>query len=165
MAGRLTKTEPVPMTVGPTGHALKLAYAPSSGALLQAQEGRVTTIIGSYNNDMRAVLNELGADAGPRLGGFNVLNIPDEFYSSPTQFWNDYNQPWLSQAIARGDYFLLATPPAFDVFDVRTGFSVLARPNPATGKMELSGFGREYLMMRRAGYSCNHGVMEDKDHV
>ena len=43
--------------------------------------------------------------------------------------------------------------------DVKTGFSILARPNPVTGKIELSGFGREYLEMRRVGYNYQNGVM------
>ena len=112
---------------------------------------------------MRAVIGELGnvksADFGPRLGGFNVLNVPDNLYVTPKQFWAEYNKPWLSNAIERGDNFLMATRPAFEVADVKTGFSVLARPNPVTGKMELSGFGREYLEMRRTGYTYQNGVM------
>ena len=112
---------------------------------------------------MRSVVGELGnvksTDFGPRVGGFNVLNVPDELNVSPKQFWTEYNQPWLSNAIDRGDNFLMATRPAFDVTDARTGFSVLTRPNPVTGQMELSGFGREYLMMRRAGYVYQDGAM------
>ncbi len=145
-----------------TGGAV-LTYKPTSGVLLQAQEGRTTTILGSYNNDTRAIVSELGnvksTDLGPRVGGFNVLNTPDNLYVSPQQFWTEYNQPWLSNAINRGDNILMATRPAFDVADVKTGFSVLARPNPVTGKMELSGFGREYLTTRRAGYRYENGVM------
>ena len=144
-------------------NAATLTYKPTSGVLLQAQEGSTTTILGSYNNDMRSVVGELGnvksTDFGPRVGGFNVLNVPDELNVSPKQFWTEYNQPWLSNAIDRGDNFLMATRPAFDVTDARTGFSVLTRPNPVTGQMELSGFGREYLMMRRAGYVYQDGAM------
>jgi hypothetical protein len=88
-----------------------------------------------------------------------VLNVPDNLYVSPKQFWVEYNMPWLSEAIARDDIFAMATRPAFDVLDVKSGFSVLARPNPVTGKMELSGFGREYLLMRRAGYTYTKGGM------
>ena len=131
--------------------------------LLQAQEGRTTTILGSYNNDMRSVLGELGniksTDFGPKVGGFNVLNVPDNLYISPKQFWSEYNQNFLRSAVSRNDNILMATRPAFDVADVKTGFSVLARPNPTTGMMELSGFGREYLMLRRTGYSYENGVM------
>jgi len=140
-----------------------LSYKPSSGVVLQAQEGKTTTILGSFQNDMREVVSEVGnvknTDFGPKPGGFNVLNVPDELYRNPKQFWTEYNQPWLSDAINRGDNFLMATRPGFDVADVKSGFSVLARPNPVIGKMELSGLGREYLTMKRAGYSYESGVM------
>jgi len=140
-----------------------LAYRPTSGVQLQAEEGKTTTILGSYNNDMKSVVDELGniksTDFGPREGSFNVLNVPDNIYVFPSQFWGDYNMPWLSNAIDRGDNFLMATKPAFDVIDLKSGFSILARPNPITGQMELSGFGREYLMMRRAGYNYREGAM------
>jgi hypothetical protein len=57
---------------------------------------------------------------------------------------------------------LLATTPGFDVPDAKSGISVLMRPNAITGKMELSGFGREYLMMRQNGYVYQNGVMVRK---
>lgn len=143
--------------------AAPLAYKPTSGVALKAQQGKTTTILGSYNNDMGSVVREMGnvknVDFGPKQGAFNVLNVPDNLYVSPKQFWQEYNQPWLSKAIARGDKFLMATRPAFDVTDVKTGAGVLARPNPVTGKMELSGFGREYLELRRAGYTFKDGMM------
>lgn len=53
----------------------------------------------------------------------------------------------------------MATRPAFDVADVRSGFSVFMRPNPITGKMEISGFGREYLTMKKNGYRYINGEM------
>jgi hypothetical protein len=43
---------------------------------------------------MKAIVNELGnvksTDFGPRTGGFNVLNVPDELYVTPKQFWGEY---------------------------------------------------------------------------
>ena len=36
-------------------------------------------------------------------GGFNLLNTPDELYVSPSQFWNEYNKPWLDNAIEKND--------------------------------------------------------------
>jgi hypothetical protein len=144
---------------------LGLTYRPTSGVVLQSQEGVTTTILGSYNNDMRYVIGELGnvksTEFGPRVGGFNVLNVPDNLYS-PKTFWGDYNRPWLNNAIDRRDNFLLATTPGFDVPDAKSGISVLMRPNAITGKMELSGFGREYLMMRQNGYVYQNGVMVRK---
>jgi hypothetical protein len=53
----------------------------------------------------------------------------------------------------------MATKPGFDVPDVRSGISVLMRSNALTGKMELSGFGREYLTMRQNGYVYQNGKM------
>ncbi len=58
-----------------------LKYQPSSGAVLQATPGRTTTILGSYSRDTQSILGELGnvksTDLGPRVGDFNVLNVPD----------------------------------------------------------------------------------------
>jgi len=53
----------------------------------------------------------------------------------------------------------MATCPAVDVVDVKTGFNMLARPNSLTGQMELSGVWRECLMMRRVGYAYKKGFM------
>ncbi|TWB22666.1 hypothetical protein FBZ89_103292 [Nitrospirillum amazonense] len=159
-----TESLPPPPKALPKSPEVKtLAYRPTSGVLLQTKPGQTTTILGSYTNDMKSVVGELGnvksTDLGPRINDFNVLNVPDELYKSPQQFWSEYNEPWLNNAINRGDNFLMATKPAFDVTDIRTGASVLARPNPVTGQMELSGFGREYLTMRRAGYVYQDGMM------
>lgn len=100
---------------------------------------------------MKGIVGELGnkksTDFGPRTGDFNVLNVPDELYKSPKQFWNEYNEPWLKNAIDRGDPILMATTPEFGAN------SLLFRTNDATGKMELSGFGKEYLFLRQNGYS------------
>ena len=59
------------------------------------------------------------------------------------QFWNEYNKPWLDAAINRGDDMVPATNPEFNV---------LARANKS-GKYELSGYGKEYLHLRKNGYS------------
>ncbi|WP_274509748.1 hemagglutinin repeat-containing protein [Xanthomonas campestris] len=126
-----------------------LNFQPSSGILLEATLGKTTTILGSYGQDMKYVVNELGnvksVDFGPRVDGFNVLNVPDELYISPKQFWNEYNQPWLGNAVNRNDSILMATEPNFGPA------SKLFRLNDATGKLELSGFGKEYLYLRQEG--------------
>lgn len=54
------------------------------------------------------------------------------------------NKPWLVAAVQRGDNMIFATTPKMDV---------LTRINPATGKLELSGFGKEYLFLRQNGMS------------
>ncbi len=129
---------------------VRLEFQPSSGVLLEATPGRTTTILGNYRQDMRGIIDELGnvksLDFGARPGGFNVLNVSDDLSVSPKQFWTEYNQPWLENALARNDVFLMATQPQFG------SNSFLFRANETTRKLELSGFGREYLQMRRSGY-------------
>ncbi|MHB1059898.1 MAG: LysM peptidoglycan-binding domain-containing protein, partial [Rhodanobacter sp.] len=129
--------------------APRLTFQPSSGVVLEAIPGKTTTILGNYSQDMKAIVNELGnvksTDFGPRTGGFNVLNVPDDLYITPKQFWTEYNQPWLSNTVTRGDPILMATQPQFGPA------SGLFRLNDATGKLELSGFGKEYLYLRQSG--------------
>jgi hypothetical protein len=139
-----------------------LNHQASSGVLLQAESGKTTTILGSYNKDMASIVDELGnvksMDFGSKSGGFNVLNAPDELFTTlgPKGFWDEVNVPFLNTATSRGDNILMATKPAFDVVDNR-GMGVLIRPNTTTGKMELTGFGKEYLTLRRQGYIYQNG--------
>ena len=123
-------------------------YKPTSGVDLVTTPGRTTTVLGSYGSDMKSIVGELGdvksLDFGPRQNGFNVLNVPNKFYQNPNQFWDEFNKPWLDNAIARNDNILMATKPEF-----RAGS--LFRTN-SSGKFELSGFGKEYLYLRRNGY-------------
>ena len=125
----------------------KLNYVSSNGSTFKATSGKTTTILGTYSSDTGAILEELGnvksLDFGPRNGGFNLLNTPDELYISPNQFWNEYNKPWLDNVIARDDIIQIATEPTW---------SNLTRVNKTTGKLELSGFGREYTYLKKHGY-------------
>jgi RHS repeat-associated protein len=126
----------------------QLSHNATSGAVLKATPGKTTTILGTYLKDTQYIVNELGniktLNFGPRENYFNVLNVPDELYINPTQFWNEYNQPWLDNAIARDDIIILATKP-------ETKIGSLFRKN-ASGNLELSGFGKEYLHLRKNGY-------------
>jgi hypothetical protein len=137
------------------------------GTLLQATEGKTTTILGSYTMDMKAIVGELGdvksMDFGAKTGGFNVLNAPDDVYRAlgPQGFWDNVNVPFLGSAVARGDNVLMATRPAFEV-TAPTGGSVLTTVNPTTGKVSLSGFGREYFMLKQEGYIYQNGAMRPK---
>ena len=126
---------------------IKLDYITSSGLELEATQGKTTTILGTYSSDTKAILDELGniksLDFGPKDGGFNLLNTPDELYVSPDQFWNEYNKPWLDNVISRDDIIKIATEPTWDN---------LTRVNVITGKTELTGFGREYTYLMQHGY-------------
>lgn len=133
---------------GESGNNTKLNYVTSNGLVLETTPNKTTTVLGTYKSDTGSILDELGnvksLDFGPRDGGFNLLNTPDELYVSPNQFWNEYNKPWLDNAIARDDIFKIATEPTWDN---------LTRINMFTGKTELTGFGREYTYLKKHGYS------------
>ena len=102
-------------------------------------------------------MNELGntklMDFGPRDGGFNLLNTPDEIYNQlgPDGFWNQCNKPWLDNAIARNDIIVLATEPTENT---------LYRINKVTGMKELSGFGREYQYIIDHGYVFDNALKQ-----
>jgi len=135
-----------------------LEYKPSSGIKLKTAQGETTTILGSYNKDMQHIIGEIGnvksTDFGPRIGDFNVLNVPDELYVNSKQFWNEYNQPWLQNAIKRNDDILMATKPEFG------SGNLLFRQSYETGKYELSGFGKEYYYLRNNGYIFDFNTMQ-----
>ena len=130
-----------------SGSNAKLDYVTSNGLVLETTPNKTTTVLGTYKSDTGAILDELGnvksLDFGPRDGGFNLLNTPDELYVSSNQFWNEYNKPWLDNAITRNDIFKIATEPTWDN---------LTRVNIFTGKTELTGFGREYTYLKQHGY-------------
>ena len=125
----------------------EIKYQSSSGAIFKANPNKTTTILGSFDKDMKNVVNEMGnvksTYFGAKKGGFNVLNVPDDMYKSADQFWNEINKPWLDEAIKRGDDIVLATKPEG---------KYLYRFNTKTHKSEISGFGREYNYLRKNGY-------------
>ena len=127
---------------------------PSWSGFLEATPGRTTTVIGRFDPDMSAVLNQLrpgqSLDFGPKQGGFNVLNVPEELYAVQRGgFYELYNRPWLEQAIERDDIFAVATTP--DIRNADGTLGSLVQRNSA-GNLELTGFGKEYLDMRRGGF-------------
>ncbi|MEM1483579.1 hypothetical protein V6615_01750 [Oscillospiraceae bacterium PP1C4] len=131
------------------GLKTELEYTPTSGVKLKATQGKTTTILGSFKKDIGKVVDELGnvksTDFGPRNGGFNTLNVPDEIYTGmkQQQFWDKYNRPWLDNAIARKDTIVLATKPKP---------TLLYLDDLATGTKQLTGFGREYEYLLAHGY-------------
>jgi len=85
------------------GSKTKLDYVTSNGLVLETTPNKTTTVLGTYKSDTGAILDELGnvksLDFGPRDGGFNLLNTPDELYVSPNQFWVEYNKTWLDNGL------------------------------------------------------------------
>lgn len=124
-----------------------LSRTPTSGVAITADANRTTTVLGNYGADMQHVISELNypknTDFGAKTGGYNILNVPDEMYKTPDQFWTEVNKPFLDAAISRGDNVQMATRPTNDV---------LNRTNPDTGAIERSGFGREYDYLVENGY-------------
>jgi len=127
------------------GNAMPQALATSSGIVIQATPGKTTTVLGTYVADTGGILErQLGLPespdfTGPRVGGFNLLNVPDDVFISlgPDQFWQQVNKPFLDAAIKRGDEIFLATTPSVDA-TMRGG--------------TLSGFGKEYQYLTEMGY-------------
>lgn len=134
-----------------------LKYKPTSEAILEAIRGKTTTIIGNYQDDMRHIVDELGNvksfDFGPKEGGFNILNVPDEEFTrlGKEKFWKTHNEPWLQQAVNRDDIIKVATEPTYDK---------LYRIDKVTGEKELTGFGREYEYLKNKGYSYDPSTRE-----
>lgn len=135
----------------------RLSYKPSSGANLVTNEGKTTTILGSYKSDIKNIIDELGniksTDLGPRVDGFNLLNIPDSSYFTPDQFWKEYNQPWLQNAVDRNDRIIMATEP-------NHRNSSITHTDPITQTKRLSGFGKEYKYLRDQGYIYDKNTKE-----
>ncbi len=127
---------------------MKKELTPSSGVRVLVNSERTTTVLGSYASDMERIVTELNypktLDFDAKVGGFNVLNVPDEFYKSLSslEFWEKYNKPFLDAAIKRGDDIVLATRPTANV---------LRRALP-DGRVVKTGFGREYDHLLAAGY-------------
>ena len=138
----------------------KLDYRPTSGITLEGTPGKTTTVLGSYRMDTSHVVDEMGnvksTDFGAKPGQLNVLNVPDDVANNSPDFWTEYNQPWLQNAVDRGDPILMATSP--DAVDP-SGNSVLSRMNDATGEMEPTGFGREVQFLQDNGYHYENGTM------
>ena len=106
----------------------------SNGAILKPNPNKTTTVLGRFNTDMdRIINNELkmpkNTDFGPKQGGFNALNVPDDMYKNPTQFWDEINKPFLEKAIQRGDDILMASDPtaASNLFNADGSLTVFGR--------------------------------------
>ncbi|EJV6753209.1 hypothetical protein N7S67_000139 [Listeria monocytogenes] len=129
------------------GQVRKLVYLPTSGIKLKTSPWETTMVLGTFKDDTKYVLEELGniksTDFSMKKNRFNLLNTPDDLYKTPNQFWAEYNQPWLDKVIARNDDVILSTEPIEDN---------LYRINRETGLKELTGFGKEYNYLLEHGY-------------
>ena len=127
-----------------------LEYIPTSGIQIKATPGKTTTILGRYGPDISYIIKELGltksTDLGSNAGGFRVLNMPDDYYITAEQFWNEYNKPFIDIAIENGDVIYMVTPITN---------SNLYLP----GSTELTGYGREYFYLLEHGYEYDNGMM------
>ncbi len=91
----------------------------SSGVDIHPTPGKTTTVLGRYGTDMSDIIgNQLDypktTDFGPKPDGYNVLNVPDDL-AKTGDFWENYNKPFLDEAIKRGDPIDLATEPTSKV--------------------------------------------------
>lgn len=119
------------------------SVATTSGIVIQPMQSKTTTILGNYVEDMDNIINQQlkypkTTDFEAKPGGFNVLNVPDEMYKTPDQFWNEINKPFLDMAIKRGDEIPLATKPRADILYRDDG--------------SLTGFGSEVEHLINNGY-------------
>jgi hypothetical protein len=96
-------------------------FIPSSGTLLVGNPNKTTTLLGRWVDDMENIKPRMlddemnvGAAYGTtsnQKGGFNFLNIPDDVAKNSSDFFNEFNRPWLDKAIERGDDIILTTRP------------------------------------------------------
>ncbi len=134
----------------------EIEYNPTSKVKFIPTEGKTTTILGRYDMDTQYIFDETGniksLSYDGHEGGFNLLNVPDELSNVPGgDFWNDYNVPFLDEAIERKDIFSLATEP---------NQTSVYRINKNTGLLELSGFGKEIKYLESKGYVFDKDLMQ-----
>lgn len=137
--------KPKPEQIGRT--ELELKYIPSSGATLEVVEGRTTTVLGRYKGDIKDLIDEINYpnsyDFGDKPGKLNILNVPKGY--DPDRFWDEYNIPFLEEAVKRKDIIKLVTEP------IDENMYLLDR---TTGKPTgmLTGFGKEIQYLESKGY-------------
>ncbi|ASU33915.1 eCIS core domain-containing protein [Mucilaginibacter xinganensis] len=153
---------------GLTGNNAPLKGIFSSGARIVADPNKTTTIIGAFRVvdgkveivDMPQLFDNFGnlknADFGAKKGGFNVLNVGEGFYE-PGTFFDNYNRPWLLEAIKRGDNFYSASDPTKEIFiyernKVTNDWIMVTDPNTGIAERKLTGFGKEVKILNQNGY-------------
>lgn len=131
---------------------------------IRAAPGVTTTLLGNYTPDMKKVLDELKYpetwNFGAKSGGFNALNIPKADFEAlmakgPDEFWQVANKPFLDEAIARGDRFILGTKPS----STARGFENFVVKGPSGPVTINSSYMRD--MGREIKYLIEHGYVYD----
>jgi len=117
--GRFSRSDVKVVTPAPTGSDVATIDYPTPSGIgnPSGSVGRTTTILGRYYADMDAIINQKllcrnTIDLGSRERGFQVLNVPNALNLTSDQFWTEYNQPFLSQAVWRNDVIMAATGPS-----------------------------------------------------
>jgi Ca2+-binding RTX toxin-like protein len=100
----------------PTAYAT-INYTTTSGIVDPTGDFRLTTtLLGRYSDDMQTIIGDLQlrktCDFSANVGGFQVLNVPDALYITSSQFWTDFNQPFLQASMDRNDVILAMTVPS-----------------------------------------------------
>ena len=153
----------------------------SSGAKVITSPERTATIVGNYTvygygvGDMKTLAGDelLGnlktTQFGAKKGGFNVLNVSDEVidaHGGRTKFWETFNEPWLKEAIERGDDIWAASNPMqldllfkdlslIPVNSLETPRDLanyLKNLNDPAVLNQLTGFGKETQLLSKNGY-------------
>ena len=115
----------------------KVEY-PGFGGDIITDPAKTTTVIGKFNDEVngagtKEILNMPDGSftrGGENKGGVNILDIPSERYQALLDehgdvrgkeiFWEEYNQPFLEDAFARGDNVRVLSDP--EVPKNRSGF-------------------------------------------
>jgi hypothetical protein len=150
----------------------------SSGAKVIANSDKTATIVGNYqvypynlkdgSGDMKNTIVELLSDLktqqfGGKKGGFNILNVSDESVNGDWEnFWENFNKPWLEEAIKRGDDIWAASNPMdfqlvfrqmpSDIAAVTTSEELATYLRTYSNEVALSGFGKEIKLLSENGY-------------
>jgi len=151
----------------------------SSGAIIITNPNKTATIVGNFKRypwpqgDMKELVMELlgGINTqqfGPKKGGFNILNISKKIADKSTNFWEEFNLPWLKKAIDRGDDIWAASNPLdlslifnkplsqIDNIPTNINSDTLSKFLKSYSRVEnLSGFGKETKTLFDSGYLYN----------
>jgi hypothetical protein len=166
---------------GSTGAPNYITANVSSGARIISNPNKTATIVGNFqrypynlqgmSGDMKNLIEEICGNLktqqfGAKKNGFNVLNVADERVLDWSTFWDDFNKPWLQEAINRGDDIWSATNPLevnllfknldnVPVSSISTPLNLanyLKNLNDPLVLKELTGFGKETQLLSKNGF-------------